>query len=227
MWLVSVAVGGGLVCLYVAGRYNMQAVTEDLNDFFSARVAQAVGALREQVEMDAMLVDHAYSSSEQARHESNPQEAIRMLELAFSHVARAVPNRILRLKALGVCCRVAAGIQEVPPLKPAGFRLAQLKTVVGLAGVAHHFLVSGYERLLLRLGLLRFGFRLVLRVMERAKTGASAAPEAALPWRSFDAARTDFKALDGQYVETSRVALLSLALRDSLAAPARAVPSGN
>ena len=72
-----------------------------------------------------------------------------------------VSDRLKRLRAMGVCIRMATAILPVPALKPRDFRLTQLSSLAGLSKFIHHLLVSTGERFLLRLYVLGLGYRII------------------------------------------------------------------
>lgn len=218
MWLWLAAVASGVTCLYVYGRYSLAAVARAWEFVLTPAGQRALTALKEQVALDAAMLDYAYHTAAKAQRAARQDEAIRLLELAFSVVKRATPDRLTRLRAMSVLCRMAAAILPPPPLRPRAFRLRQLTTWAGLGVLCHHVLVSGLERFRLRLCLLRFGFRLVLEVMGRSASRVRLVPGAVPAWQGFAAARDDFKTLDLEHVESFRALMEALEAEERISA---------
>jgi hypothetical protein len=182
---------------------------------------RATNALSVQVDLDGALLDHAHESALKAREDAQMEEAVRLLELAYSVVEQATPDRLARLKAMSVCCRMAAAIVPLPPLRPADFQLRQLATWAGLTATVHEFLFTSAERFRLRLGVLRFGFRLVQRAMRRSTDYLRSSPDTVPSWTNFASAKSDFKRLDRDHALSFQALLASLAAHEGLAVPAR------
>jgi hypothetical protein len=102
---------------------------------------------------------------------------------------------------------MAAAIAPQPPLLPRDFRLAELRTVAGLAQVVHQFLVGSIERFVLKTRMIAFGFGLALRAMRRAKRRE----ELQIALSRFDAAKDDWKTLDAEHVKAVRALIVSVA----------------
>jgi len=162
-----------------------------------------------------------------ARRDAQMEEAVRLLGLAYSVVEQTTPDRLTRLKAMSLCCRMAAAIVPLPPLRPADFRLRQLATEAGLAAALHDLLFTTGERFRLRLGLLRFGFHLVLRTMRRSLEQLKRSPGAPPSWADFASAKDDFKKLDLDHTRSLQALMASLVAQDELFSPAASAYSAS
>jgi hypothetical protein len=219
MWVLPLV--GALLCLALYPRHGLAAVLESWELLLTPAMKRATNALCVQVDLDAALLDHAHESAVRARQDAQMAEAVRLLELAYSVVEQATPDRLARLKAMSVCCRMAAAIVPLPPLRPVDFQLRGLATGAGLATALHDFLFTSVERFRLRLGVLRFGFRLVQRAMRRSTDRLRRSPDTVPSWTDFASAKSDFKRLDLDHAQSFRALLASLAAPEGLAVPAR------
>ncbi|HKC13633.1 MAG TPA: hypothetical protein VKI41_16535 [Vicinamibacteria bacterium] len=219
MWWALPLVGG-LLCLALYPRHGAAKVLKSWELLLTPGMRSASDALCLQVDLDAALLDHAHDEAKKARQDAQMAEAVRLLELAYSVVEQATPERLSRLRAMSLCCRMAAAIVPLPPLRPADFQLRRLATGAGLAAAIHDFLFTSAERFRLRLGVLRFGFRLVQRAMRRSTDRLRRSPETAPSWVDFASAKSDFKRLDLDHAQSFRALLASLAAQEALAVPA-------
>jgi hypothetical protein len=107
----------------------------------------------------------------------------------------------------------------VSPLRPAGFRLAQLASLAYLNQFLHQFIVSTGERFRLRVYVLGRGFGLATRFLfESTQRIVSNAPESEREWAQIEALRADFQTLTDESLASLRVLLTTLSAekRDDL-----------
>lgn len=216
MWLLPF-VALGLHLAYA--RYNLEEVSDDWSDLLSPEWRRQVAALRTQAEVSAFLLDDTYAAAVRAHSRTVREEALRLLGLARDVLDQATDDRRARIQGMRKCVRMLSAVLPMPPLLPGSFRLRGVKSLAALGFLAHHFLVSGGERFVLRLSLLRWGFSYARHTGARAVADAGAGRAAA--WVHFEAAVADFKVLDREHVEAFRVLLESAAV---LPVAASAVP---
>jgi len=207
-WIVPVA--AWMACLWAYSRYSRAAIRRDWEMVLTPKGQRALGALTHQVELDATLADSAYAAARHARRRAEIAEAGRLLELSFSIVEQATPDRLTRLRAMGVCCRMASAMMPLPPLRPRDFHLRQLTTVAGLVATIHHLVVTSTERFLLRLRFLAWGFHLTKRIMGQSVAQVKVTPRGERGWREFSVALADFKQLDAEHIASFRALMASL-----------------
>lgn len=202
---------GFLVHLTV-GRYNARRVVQQWQSFPTTLDAERLGLLRTTVEGDAECLDIALQSVREARSDGDKAEVIRQVGLAHQVVAEATPDRLGRLKKLSLLIRMAAAVTPMPPVQAASFRTAGISNLAGLAAALHFFLVSPAERLLLRVQLLRAGFRLILSFLNRRRAEIERLQSWQGPWHAFEEGASDFKTLDREHLDATAALLLSLRL---------------
>ena len=206
--LLIVAVVLGLPTLalcVVAGRYNSSAVAREWEMVMAAGVEARVNDLDAQCALDRAMAESAWRASSGARLDADITEAKRLMGVAYGVLERATPDRLLRLRGMAICARMAVAFVPVVALRPADFRLAGIATLAGLAQLTHHVLVGGGERFVLRVHIIALGFRLAVRAMRVARNGETAADAL-----TFDAARLDWGALDREHLNSLRALLRSL-----------------
>jgi len=199
-----------LVVTWVLGRYNARAVERDWEMMLTAKGRGAIEALELQILCDGAAVESARIGAISARDRADFGQATRLAGLAYRAVEEATPDRLKRLRAMGVCIRMATAILPVPPLKPRNFRLAQLSSLTGLSSFVHHLLVSTGERFLLRLYVIGLGYRIVTRALSGTATGLRRDVGDVWAWDVFDRATADWSSLEKEHVESFRVFVLSL-----------------
>ena len=132
LWLTPLL---ALVVTWILGRYNARAIERDWEMMLTAKGRGAIEALELQVLCDGAAVESARIGAMSARERADFPQATRLAGLAYRAVEEATPDRLKRLRAMGVCIRMATAILPVAPLKPRDFRLTQLSSLAGLLEV--------------------------------------------------------------------------------------------
>jgi hypothetical protein len=214
----------GLVVHVTLARYNARRVHEDWRSFPDTIDKQRIGLLKTVVEGDAETLDIVVDSVREARAEGDADEAERQILLAEKLVFEATPDRLSRLRALGLAIRMAAAVTPLPPLTASAFRRLRLRGLAGLSFLVHQVLVSPAERFILRVHVLGAGFRMIRAAFARRRATVEARPAAALLAHRFEDDVSDFKTLDAEHLEAARACVVSLRLvpRDAAAMPQQA-----
>ena len=199
-----------LVVTWILGRYNSRAIERDWEMMLTAKGRGAIEALELQVLCDGAAVESARIGALSARDRADFAQATRLAGLAYRAVEEATPDRLKRLRAMGVCIRMATAILPVQALKPRDFRLAQLSSLAGLSKFIHHLLVSTGERFLLRLYVLGLGYRIITRSLSGSSASVKNDVGDVWAWDIFDRATADWSTLEREHVESFRVFVLSL-----------------
>jgi hypothetical protein len=205
LWLL---IGGGTVAVLVLlGRYNRARVAREWDMTLGPHVLRDIDALDRQTMVDRMMADDSAEAALRAQVAADAPEVLRLLELAYQVLETATADRVVRLRGVRVCARMAAALAPTAPLLPRDFRLVEVRTLTGLARMVHHVLVGSAERFVMKARVISFGLGLSLRAMRRARDRE--ALEDAL--RRFDAAKADWKTLDVAHVEMVRELIVSVA----------------
>jgi hypothetical protein len=207
LWLTPLL---ALVVTWVLGRYNARAIERDWEMMLTAKGRGAIEALELQVLCDGAAVESARIGALSARERADFPQATRLAGLAYRAVEEATPDRLKRLRAMGVCIRMATAILPVPALKPRNFRLTQLASLAGLSKFIHHVLASTGERFLLRLYVLGLGYRIITRSLSGSSASVKNDVGDVWAWDIFDRATADWSTLEREHVESFRVFVLSL-----------------
>jgi len=207
LWLTPLL---ALVVTWILGRYNARAIERDWEMMLTAKGRGAIEALELQVLCDGAAVESARIGALTARERADFSQATRLAGLAYRAVEEATPDRLKRLRAMGVCIRMATAILPVPALKSRDFRLTQLASLAGLSKFIHHLLVSTGERFLLRLYVVGLGYRIITRALSGSTTGLRRDVGDDWAWDIFDRATADWSSLEKEHVESFRVFVLSL-----------------
>ena len=112
-----------LVVTWVLGRYNARAIERDWEMMLTAKGRGAIEALELQVLCDGAAVESARIGALSARERADFAQATRLAGLAYRAVEEATPDRLKRLRAMGVCIRMATAILPVPALDRKSTRL--------------------------------------------------------------------------------------------------------
>jgi hypothetical protein len=206
LWVGLVALSTIVVCVLL-GRHDRAAVAREWEMMLGGRASEHMRALERTCELDHLMAEDSWEAAAQALHEDDRPEVVRLLDLSYQVLEAATVNRLVRLRAVRVCARMAAAMAPAPPLLPAHFETAELRTLAGVATLLQHILVSAHERFVVQAHVLAFGFVLALRAMRRAR-GERDLSGALL---RFDVAKMDWRSLDEAHVEMVRLLLVSAA----------------
>lgn len=217
VWPV-LTVGLSLIVFLVLSRYMHSARVRDWQALPTVRTRRHLAEVESQIALDAATVDEAYGAAAASRDQ--PDEAAHLLRCAFELIQATQQDRIQRLKMMAQFARMSAAILVAPPVRPARFKLRELRSLAAIGWVLHQFLVSPTERFLARLRVLAWGFWLALRSLRGARDQVTASPAAQASWARFETALGDWRSLDEEHAFAVRHLLLSLSAEPGAVAPA-------
>ena len=207
---LALCVLGGLLFLVIVGRHNEAVTARDWEIALSPMGEAILAEVAEGVQAQTFMIETSYKTAERERAAGSLDEAVRLLSVGSRAVEACAPSMLHLVKSIGVLARQAAAIAPVTPLRPAAFRSADLRTVAGLATLAHHLLVTARERLGLRLAVLRYGFRAIVGRLLGATDAAASRPDEGAQWARVGALRADLGTLTQESVGTLQLVLASL-----------------
>lgn len=191
MLLVS-AVCGAVVVLLVLARKNAPPSTEEWDSLLSAHARQCLDGLELRAAGDGVMAADALQRAMRAKNGLAFEEAIRLIDISCTVLEEATQDRVKRLQGMALAVRMASAILPPRALQPTSVRLFEVRTLFAAGRILHHMLVTGRERLLLRVTMLRFGYLLTVRAMCRGSAGVRQDPTAASAWARCDAALKDW-----------------------------------
>jgi hypothetical protein len=206
-WLIAAAV----LLLVAAGRVHELWTRARLGRYAVLLEPQArewLAELRREVEEDRTVAEvHAELAREQ--WQMSRDEAVSNLEALAQHFERTVqPNLGALIHELRVAARTVKVVAPPRPLGAAAYRLWRLRGWSGLGLLAHWLLVTGWQRVRVRVWFLARG----LKVVVRAVTGASLLAVRRGRWSpTIDAAVADFNTWGGEVVTTAESILEAVA----------------
>jgi hypothetical protein len=211
-WMIGFSVLGGLVVLFLFGKRNERAVKRDWELLLTPKGERLYKTIEGRVQTELALADVTYDEAVTVKELGSVDDAVKLLDVGYSVIARFAPNMLKLLSAMATFSRMVSAMAPVQPLRPRDFRLGQLVSLAHLNRVVHQFLVSTAERFRLRTYILgrsfgvatRFLFRSTQRIVRRE-------PEAEREWEQIDAIRQDFQTLTHESLGTLKVLLTSLA----------------
>ncbi|MBK5254847.1 MAG: hypothetical protein JJE39_02330 [Vicinamibacteria bacterium] len=216
--VILAAVAAGVVVL-VFGRFDRNRALRRWDFVLSGQAEKATETLRDRLAEDTEIAGHTYDLALKRKASLSYDEAVRLLAIAADTIEEAAEDRQRRLRALSVYARMAEAIVPVPPVRPSQFKLAEMRSLTGIATWLHELLNSYQERFRFRLAVIGFGIRLVVRSIRGSRTRASIEPTHAEPYQTFGDSLHDFRALDHEQVESFRQLMRSAAATDRQTLP--------
>jgi hypothetical protein len=212
--LLALGLGGGVAVCFLLGRRNaLPADLEAWHHRLCEDSARVQATLELQVKADGAMSRDALRRAQEARQALSYEEAIRLVDVAFGVLEGATTDRVTRLRGMAACFRMASAVLPTAPVGRV-FRLREVRALMTAGAIVHHLLVSAVERLLLKLLLLRFAYRLTLRAMRGGVEKIHVDPTAEEAWARCDAAVSDWtEGLDPEHVEAFRVMLASAVVK--------------
>lgn len=207
------AIAAGVVVL-VLGTFDRNRALRRWDFVLSGRAEKATEALRTRLAEDTDIAAHTYDLALERKATLSYDEAVRLLAIAAETIEEAAADRQRRLRALSVYARMAEAIVPVPPVRPARFRLLEMKSLTQVASWLQELVATYEERFRFRLAVIGFGIRLVVRSIRGSRTRATLDPTHSEPYRTFGDSLHDFRSLDDEHVESFRQLLRSAAATD-------------
>jgi hypothetical protein len=209
--MVAISALFGLVVLLLLGRRNERAVRRDWELLLTPKGERVFKSIEGRMQSHIDLAEMTYDEAFTVRELGSLDEAKHLLDVGFRVIEQFSPSMLKLLAAMATFSRMVSAMAPVTPLRPAGFRLAQLASLAYLNQVLHQFLVSSGERFRLRVYVLGRGFGMATRfLLQSTQRIVSNAPEAEREWQQIEALREDFQTLTDESMASLRALLTSL-----------------
>jgi hypothetical protein len=128
-----------------------------------------------------------HERSRGVREAGSLPEVVEWIRYGCEAIERLAPDFVTALNRLRRLARGVSVIVDLPPLGPYTFRAWELRGLAGIGGVLHRLLVTGQERMRLRLAILAHAFGMSLRWLRRSTDRVTAEPERGAEWQRIDA----------------------------------------
>jgi len=204
------------VCLLLLGRRNNHAWKQwtYLLDAHGAREHRRMASVFKD---EGEMIDSAYARALVARYRATTEEAIRLLDGSYRFLSAVCNDRLELLRQMTDLARMVTSMVPWRPVAVTAFRLSRLSGWAALFYAAHFLLVTARERFMLRLYILRLGFKIALAAVFRGTNRVKARPDLDAAWILINTGRLDFHTLSAETLESYRVLLLSWAAEREVA----------
>jgi hypothetical protein len=210
-WMMGLSALSVLIVLFLFARRNERAVRRDWELLLTPKGERVLQSIEGRVQAHMDLAELAYDEAFSVHELGSLDEAKHLLDVGFRVIEQFSPSMLRLLSAMATFSRMVSAMAPVTPLRPAGFRLAQLASLAYLNQVLHQFLVSSGERFRLRVYVLGRGFGLATRyLLQSTRRIVSGEPESEREWQQIDALRDDFQTLTDESLVSLRSLLTSL-----------------
>jgi len=211
-WMIAVSVVGCLVILYLLARRDERKVRRDWELLITPKGEQLYRSIESRVSSELDLAKLTYDEAFTVRELGSLEEAKHLLDVGYKVIEKFSPSMLRLLAAMSTFSRMVSAMAPVQPLRPQGFRVAQIASLAYLNQLLHSFLVTTAERYRLRVYILGRSFGLASRfLLASTKRIAGNEPDADKEWEQIQFIREDFQTLTGESRASLRVLLTSLA----------------
>jgi hypothetical protein len=210
-WMMGLSALSVLIVLFLFARRNERAVRRDWELLLTPKGERVLKSIEVRVQSHMDLAELTYDEAFSIRELGSLDEAKHLLDVGFRVIEQFSPSMLRLLSAMATFSRMVSAMAPVTPLRPAGFRLAQLASLAYLNQVLHQFLVSSGERFRLRVYVLGRGFGLATRyLLQSTRRIVSGDPESEREWQQIEALRDDFQTLTDESLASLRSLLTAL-----------------
>ena len=201
-----------LPLLYILGRRDEKKVRRDWELLLTPRGEQLYRTIETRVTSEMQLATITYDEAFSVRELGSIEEAKHLLDVGYKVIEKFSPSMLRLLAAMSTFSRMVSAMAPVKPLRPQGFRVAQIASLAYLNQLLHNFVVTTAERYRLRVYILGRSFALATTfLMHSTQRIVRNEPEADREWQQIDAIRHDFQTLTEESLTSLRALLTSLA----------------
>lgn len=211
-WIILASALAVLPLLVIFGRRNERAIRRDWELLLTPKGEQLYRSIETRVSSEMQLANLTYEEAFSVRELGSLEEAKHLLDVGYKVIEKFSPSMLRLLAAMSTFSRMVSAMAPVKPLRPQGFRVAQIASLAYLNQLLHSFLVTTAERYRLRVYILGRSFGLASRfLLASTRRIASNEPESDKEWEQIQFIREDFQTLTDESMASLRVLLTSLA----------------
>jgi hypothetical protein len=212
VWFFVFSAVSMLLVLFLLGRRDEGKVKRDWELLLTPRGERLYRSIEGRVQSEIALADMTYDEAFTVKELGSVEEAKHLLDVGYQVIEKFSPNMLKLLAAMATFSRMVSAMAPIAPLRPQGFRMAQIASLAYLNQFVHRFMVTTAERYRLRVYILGRSFGLATRfLLDSTKKIVNNEPEADKEWEQIQAVRQDFQTLTDESLESLRVLLTSLA----------------
>jgi len=212
VWFFVFSAVSMLLVLFLLGRRDEGKVKRDWELLLTPRGERLYRSIEGRVQSEIALADMTYDEAFTVKELGSVEEAKHLLDVGYQVIEKFSPNMLKLLAAMATFSRMVSAMAPIAPLRPQGFRMAQIASLAYLNQFVHRFMVTTAERYRLRVYILGRSFGLATRfLLDSTRRIVNDQPEAEREWDQIQAVRQDFQTLTDESLESLRVLLTSLA----------------
>jgi hypothetical protein len=213
--MLYVFIGLALLCLpllYLLGRRDERKVHRDWELLLTDKGKQLYATIENRVTTEMQLANITYDEAFSVRELGSIEDAKHLLDVGYKVIEKFSPSMLKLLAAMSTFSRMVSAMAPIKPLRPQGFRLAQIASLAYLNQFLHNFVVTTAERYRLRVYILGRSFGLATRfLLASTKRIVEGQPSAEKDWEQIQFVREDFQTLTDESLQSLKVLLTSLA----------------
>lgn len=182
------------------------AVRDAMSGLLTGRGRATVDELALMVRENKQYLGHFHRMAGEAWKAADYETALQRLRLGCDAIETLAPDFLTALRALRRLTRTVSFIVDVEPARPSAYRVWRLRGLAAVGVMLHHLLVTGRQRVAMRLQFVILTFRLAVRWLRSATTRLTPHPSrrAATEWRRIDGLVADLGVSGDEAVVVAR-----------------------
>jgi hypothetical protein len=162
---------------------RQQSVRRQMDGIVTRRGRDTLDELELIVRENRHALEGSWARARRAREHGHHADAARRLQLGCEAIEALSPDFLSGLRALRQLARTVSVIVAAEPVSASTFHTRPLRNLAALGGVIHEFLLTGRQKILLRLRLCASAFRVALRHLRASSGRVNASPADEGRWR--------------------------------------------
>jgi hypothetical protein len=211
-WLIGFSLASVLLVLYLLAHRDERKVRRDWELLLTPKGEKLYRSIETRVSSEMELANLTYEEAFSVRELGSLEEAKHLLDVGYKVIEKFSPSMLRLLAAMSTFSRMVSAMAPVKPLRPQGFRVAQIASLAYLNQLVHSFLVTTNERFRLRVYIIGRSFGLASRfLLASTRRITTNEPDSDKEWEQIQFIREDFQTLTDESMASLRVLLTSLA----------------
>lgn len=193
-----------------ADQQQQAALRRAMTGLFTRAGQDLLGTIARDVDCQNYLLGRYYETARRLHARAHFLEAAERMALGCEAIEQLAPSFFEGLATLRALMRTVAVVVSIDPVPPSALRRPALRGLAGLGALLHHLLLTGKQRMQLRLSLVATLFRLALRGLKGESAALTRRPTHAPTWERIEALVADLGRTGEEALVAARALIVAL-----------------